>query len=117
VFSWNGEKYEYIADVGGALPRSLTGNDYAHIDADTIATKDGKYSINVSQEYNEIVYYDEMKLVTFDHEPGYSVVSPLMRDTLSNPSAFITVSDTPTHPLQSCVDMYGNNCLTDLRSY
>lgn len=117
VFTWNGEQYEYVADVGQTLPRDMSGVDYASIDSSKLVPKDGSYSVRVAQEYNEIVYYDEMALVTFDHAPGYDVASPIMRNARNKPERFVTVSDTPTHPLQSCVDMYGNDCFEDLVSY
>lgn len=115
VYTWDGDSYEYVADVGEMIARGTDGEDYAVIDEDKIAPKDDVYSIKISQEYNEIVYYDKLSLMEFEHEPGYTVVEPMLRsagrDTLT------TVSDTPTHPLLSCVDMYGNNCLDDLKAY
>ncbi len=117
VYTWDGEKYVYVADVGATLPRNTDGTDYAHIDASALAPKDGKYSIKVSQEYNEIVYYDEIGLLTFEHAPGYTVVNQLGRSVRNNPEEFVTISNTPTHPLLSCTDMYGNNCLDELKHY
>lgn len=79
VYTWNGEKYVFTTDVGQLLPKSLTGVDIAQIDSTSIAPKDGKYSMKITEEYNEVVYYDELALMTFDHQPGYTVVEPLNR--------------------------------------
>ncbi len=53
--------------------------------------------------------------MTFDHQPGYSVVEPL--DRTASIADLRTVSNTPTHPLVSCVDDTGSDCLENLRSY
>ena len=97
------------------MPKELDGVDIAQIDSKDIAPKEGKYSIKVSEEYNEIVYYDEMALMTFDHQPGYSVVEPL--DRTAGINDLRTVSNTPTNPLVSCTDESGNDCLENLSSY
>lgn len=117
VFSWDGSRYVFQADVGGTLPLDVDGTDYAHIDKDALVASGGKYLFKVSQEYNEIVYYDQLSLVLFDHAPGFSVVSPLTYDARNVVDGFVTVSDTPTHPLQSCTDAFGNDCLVALQAY
>ncbi len=115
VYTWNGSKYIYTDDVGGQLPRYTNAEDLAQIDKSALAPKDGKYSMKIAQEYNEIVYYDQLSLMTFDHQPGYSVVSPLFRNTTKDDLR--TISDTPTNTMQSCVDKYGNDCKDSLGSY
>lgn len=115
VYTWNGSKYTYVADVGRLVNRDTSGLDLAQIDSYNLAPKGDKYSMKIGEEYNEIVYYDELALMTFDHVPGYSVVSPL--DRVVKESDLRTVSNTPTNPLLSCADMYGNNCLDSLKSY
>ncbi|MEI7579196.1 MAG: GLUG motif-containing protein [bacterium] len=113
VYTWNGTKYQYISDVGRGLPRNITGDDYTQIDANQLVAKDGKYSLKISEEYNEIVYYDELALKTFDHEPGYRVLTSVLR---ANDGQYFTVSENPSNPLISCTDKFGNNCLDDLKA-
>jgi hypothetical protein len=115
VYTWDGDSYEYIADVGEMINRGTDGEDFAVIDADKIAPKGDVYSVNISQEYNEIVYYDKVSLMLFDHAPGYTVVEPLLRKV--NYDSLTTVSDTPSHPLRACADMYGNDCSDALKNY
>jgi The GLUG motif len=115
VYSWNGEKYVYTDDVGSILPKELDGVDVASIDSKDVTPKDGKYSFKIAEEYNEIVYYDELSLMTFDHQPGYSVVEPI--DRTAGVSELRTVNDTPTNPLISCTDDTGSDCLDNLKSY
>ena len=115
VYTWNGSKYKYVADVGQMILRSNSGLDLAAIDSQDLVPRDGKYSMKISEEYNEVVYYDELSLMTFDHQPGYTVVSPLNRDTQIKDLR--TISNTPTNPLIGCTDKYGNNCLDSLKDY
>lgn len=115
VYSWDGDSYEYVADVGEMINRGTDGEDFTVIDADKIAPKDDVYSINISQEYNEIVYYDKLSLMLFEHAPDYTVVEPMLRKV--NYDSLTTVSDIPSNPLLSCVDMYGNECLDELKDY
>lgn len=113
VFTWNGTEYEYVADVGRSLPRNTDGIDYTQIDSDQLVPSDDKYSVKISEEYNEIVYYDELELMTFDHEPGIRVLTSIDK---SLDGQFFTVDENPSNPLLSCTDMYGNNCLESLQS-
>jgi hypothetical protein len=115
VYTWDGDSYEYVADVGEMISRGTDGEDFTVIDSNKIAPKDDVYSINISQEYNEIVYYDKLSLMLFEHAPGYTVVEPMLRTV--NYDSLTTVSDTPSNPLLACQDMYGNNCLEDLKDY
>jgi parallel beta-helix repeat protein len=113
LFTWDGEGYDYVADVGRGIPRNVTGMDYVPVPSDSLVPKNGKYSINLSQEYNEIVYFDKMALMTFDHAAGYDVVTSLQRN---KEGQFFTIADEPSNPMQSCTDMYGNDCLEDLQA-
>jgi len=114
LFTWNGAKYEYVADVGRGLPRNTTGDDPVPVDNGSLVPKDGKYSVQVGAEYNEINYYDELALVTFDHAPGYQIATSPLRQDRDN---YFTVATSPSHPLLSCTDKYGHDCLDDLRSF
>jgi parallel beta-helix repeat protein len=113
LFTWNGDKYDYIADVGRGIPRNMVGTDYVSIPKDKMVAQGDNYNIKISQEYNEIVYYDELALTTLDHAPGIEVVTSLQRN---KEGEFFTIDDTPSNPLESCVDMYGHDCLEDLQA-
>ncbi len=113
VYTWNGSKYDFIGDVGRSLSRNVTGDDNLPIEGTRLLPKNGKYSVNVSQEYNEIVYYDELALKTFDHAPGYKIATSLQKNKSNE---FYTIKDNPTNPLISCTDRFGNNCLSSLNN-
>lgn len=113
LFTWNGEKYDYIADVGRGIPRNVIGEDYVGVPKGSLVPKAGKYSVKISEEYNEIVYFDKLALMTLDHAPGYEVVASLQRN---KDGQFFTIADTPSNPMQSCTDMYENDCTDDLKA-
>ncbi|MBW7953697.1 hypothetical protein H3C67_02835 [Candidatus Dojkabacteria bacterium] len=113
LYTWDGSDYTYMHDVGRGMPRNVVGDDYVQVDSSKLQPKDRKYSLKMAQEYNEIPFYDEAKLITFDHEPGYNIVTTPIRNNEGN---FFSVADNPSHPLQACTDKYGNNCLDDLAS-
>lgn len=113
VYTWNGEEYQYVADVGNPLFRFLHGVDNVSLPEGAIVPQDDIYSVKISQEYNEIVYYDELALTTIDHAVGYDAVIPLRRGQEDD---YTTISDTPSHSLVSCVDMYGNDCVDELQA-
>lgn len=112
VYTWNGSEYAYQSDVGRGIPRNNVGDDDAQLDGDSLAPKDGKYSMKISEEYDEIVYYDELALKTYDTTPGYRVLNSLVR---SARDTVYTVSDVPTSPAQSCVDIKGSDCLSQVQ--
>lgn len=111
LYSWNGQGYEYIHDVGRSMPRNVVGDDYTQLDGDELIPKEGEYSLKMNAEYNEISYYDEANLMTIDHAPGYSVVTTKIR---AHEGELYTFNNTPSNPLQSCTDKYGNDCLSQL---
>lgn len=113
MYAYNGEIYDYISDIGRGMPRNIVGNDLIALRSDQLAPDGDKYKIELSDEYNEIDYYDELYLTTYDHAPGYNIATSLGRST---PNEIYTISEAPTNPLQSCTDMYGNDCVDALAS-
>ncbi len=109
VYTWDGAKYTYAADVGHTIPINTKGNDSVAISNDILKPKDGVYNIKISQEYDEIVYYDELALKTYDTTPGYQVLPQL---EVAKQDTALTTSKNPTHPATSCVDMFNKNCLS-----
>ena len=77
IFSWNGEEFEFIADVLGVAPLGISdGNggyfdvrhdEYIQIAGEQLKPLDGRYEIRVTEELREIAYIDEMQLIVVDH--------------------------------------------------
>ena len=74
LFTWNGKKYEFIKDMlwrsALGMPLAIHGKDttysfsdaskeYLLIPGDKLKPKDGKYSIKITEELWEAVYFDK----------------------------------------------------------
>src|SRR6266446_5403435 len=77
LFVWNGERYEFVADMLGAgvvghwvgpgqrdVPRPV---EYIKIDSNAIREKDGKLSFRFMEPLEEAVYLDQVRLLAVDH--------------------------------------------------
>ena len=82
LFTWNGKKYEFIKDMlwrsALGMPLAINGKDtlysfsdaskeYLLIPGEKLKPKDGKYSIKITEELWEAVYFDKAALVAVDH--------------------------------------------------
>ncbi|HIE27757.1 TPA: CRTAC1 family protein, partial [Candidatus Poribacteria bacterium] len=77
LYVWDGRQYKFITDflditALGVLADEdtylmLESDEYVKIDANRIKSKDGLYPMQLTQELNEIVYLDELRLLAVDH--------------------------------------------------
>ncbi|MGA9510845.1 MAG: FG-GAP-like repeat-containing protein [Candidatus Sulfotelmatobacter sp.] len=83
LFVWNGERYEFVADMLGAgvvghwvgpnqrdTPRPV---EYIKINRNAIREKDGKLSFRFMEPLEEAVYLDEARLMAVDHPADLDV--------------------------------------------
>src|SRR5271165_5426861 len=83
LFVWNGERYEFVADMLGAgvvghwvgpgqrdIPRPV---EYIKIDRDAVRQKDGKLSFRFMEPLEEAVYLDQVRLLAIDHPADVDV--------------------------------------------
>ena len=83
LFVWNGERYEFVADMLGAgvvghwvgpnqrdIPRPV---EYIKIDRNAIREKDGKLSFRFMEPLEEAVYLDQTRLLAVDHPDDVDV--------------------------------------------
>ncbi len=88
LFTWNGEKYEFIKDMmwrsALGMPLAIHGADttYAFSDAskeyllipgEKLKPRNGRYSIKVTEELWEAVYFDKVGLTAVDHPDSIDV--------------------------------------------
>lgn len=83
VFVWNGEEFEFIADMLGAggIGFNLGRGEYYPprptekllIPADRIVAKDGRIVMKLGEPMEEICYFDVVRLETFDVPPGWQM--------------------------------------------
>ena len=83
LFSWNGERYEFIADaIGPAVVGHWVAPDTRNIsDVDELVkvegrqvrVKDGRVSFRFAEPMEEVIYLDQVKLFAIDHPDGTDV--------------------------------------------
>jgi tetratricopeptide (TPR) repeat protein len=82
LYVWNGKRYEFVKDMmwrsALGMPMGIMGkeNAYAFPDAsveylklpgDILVPKDGKYTLQITSELWETIYFDKIRLVAVDH--------------------------------------------------
>jgi Tfp pilus assembly protein PilF len=92
IFTWNGERFEFITDVLGVAPLGASAGDgqYFPVDHDefiqipgkSLVEKDGAYEIRITEELREVAYLDEIRLLAVDHP---AVVDVFTNDKFKGP--------------------------------
>ncbi|MFC2125492.1 FG-GAP-like repeat-containing protein [Bacteroidota bacterium] len=82
LYTWNGEKYVFVKDVmwrsALGMPMGIMGgtatyafadasDDYIKIPGELLKPKEGKYSLQITEELWETIYFDKVELVAVDH--------------------------------------------------
>ena len=88
LYTWNGDEYVFVKDImwrsalgmplgimGGATAYAFAdaSDDYLKIPGDLLRAKDGVYSIQVTDELWETIYFDKVELVAVDHPDSVEV--------------------------------------------
>ena len=91
LFTWNGNEYVFVKDVmwrsALGMPLGIMGgntayafpdasDDYIKIQGDLLKPKDGLFSIQLTSELWETMYYDKIELVAVDHPDSVDVFVP-----------------------------------------
>jgi len=127
LFVWNGERYEFVADMLGAgvvghwvgpgqrdIPRPV---EYIKIDRNAIREKAGKLSFRFMEPLEEAVYLDQARLLAVDHPADLDVYPN--EYFASNPPypEFKVVISHDARPPASASDEHGHNVLPDLLAH
>jgi len=82
LYTWNGEEYVFVKDImwrsALGMPLGIMGgtttygfadasDDYIKIPGEYLKEKDGFYSIQITSELWETIYFDKVKLMAVDH--------------------------------------------------
>ena len=127
LFVWNGERYEFVADMLGAgvvghwigpgqrdVPRPV---EYIKIDRNAIREKDGKLSFRFMEPLEEAVYLDQARVLAVDHPADLDVYPN--EYFASNPPypEFKVVVSRDARPPAGAWDEHGHNVLPDLLAH
>ena len=85
IFTWNGERFEFITDVLGVAPLGASSGDghyfpvdhdeYVSIPGESLQPRGGQYEIRVTEELREVSYLDQIKLIALDHPAALGIVT------------------------------------------
>ncbi|RME37534.1 MAG: VCBS repeat-containing protein, partial [Planctomycetota bacterium] len=84
LYAWDGARFRFVTDILGNAPIGLPLRRGVMLpaDADEIVTigpaevfppKDGAYTVVVTDEFREVLYLDQAKLIAVDHPPDVEV--------------------------------------------
>ncbi|RMH18709.1 MAG: CRTAC1 family protein, partial [Gemmatimonadetes bacterium] len=90
LYTWTGERFEFQKDImwksALGMPTGIQGNqgrrayapaaasvEYVRIPGDALAERDGRYTLQVTEELWETIYFDEVDLVAVDHPDDVDV--------------------------------------------
>ncbi len=91
LYTWNGEKFEFAKDIlwrsGLGMPLGIMGgntayafadasDDYIKISGDQLKSKQGLYSVQITSELWETIYFDKLQLVAVDHPDSVDIFVP-----------------------------------------
>jgi tetratricopeptide (TPR) repeat protein len=129
LFVWNGERYEFVADMLGAgvvghwigpgqrdVPRPV---EYIKIDRNAIREKGGKLSFRFMEPLEEAVYLDQVRVLAVDHPAGLEVYpNEYFASNPPYPEFKVVVSKgTDARPPAGAWDEHGHNVLPDLLAH
>jgi tetratricopeptide (TPR) repeat protein len=124
LFVWNGERYEFVADMLGAgvvghwvgpgqrdIPRPV---EYIKINRNAIREKNGQLSFRFMEPLEEAVYLDQVRLLAVDHPRDLDVYPN--EYFAANPPypEFKVVVSRGAKPPAGAWDDHGHNVLPDL---
>ncbi len=88
LYTWNGKEFEFVKDMlwrsALGMPLAINGKDttfafsdaseeYLLIPGEKLKAENGRYSIKITEELWEAVYFDKLELVAVDHPDSVDV--------------------------------------------
>ena len=77
LYTWNGNRYQFVTDfLGGCAIGYLLSpghyntpdtDEYIRIDSSQLKVRDGRYSLRINNQLEEVLYIDQAELLVLDH--------------------------------------------------
>jgi hypothetical protein len=117
LYTFDGHKYVFISDmynrgIIAVVNFPTQPQDYAKIERDQLQPNGSLYAMRVAQEYDEISYLDQIRLITVDHSPTVDVFPSLLK---GDGATIYTVSKDLAPP-KSATDQDGKDVLRQIGS-
>ncbi len=124
LYSWNGDRYEFVTDfLGGSAIGYLETpgqysipdtDEYVRIEGGKLAPKDGKYLLNLNNQLEEVIMFDQAQLLVVDHPEGTEIY-PNERLMPEPPfPEFRILSTRGASPPLSAIDQSGQDVLDQI---
>ncbi|MBS1796330.1 MAG: VCBS repeat-containing protein [Acidobacteria bacterium] len=125
LYVWNGREFEFVTDFlgGGEMANWESKGRYHYPDSDeyvrippgSLKAKDGFYELRVTNELEEVMYLDRVKLVAVEHDAGTEIYpnEGLGKSETGKETFYATAN---AHPPLAAADSKGADVLPKIRS-
>jgi len=121
LYTWAGERFEFVTDfLGGCAIGYLTApgqynfpdtDEYVRIEGSQLQPRNGKYLLNLANQLEEIIMFDQAQLLVVDHPAGTEIYpNERLMPAPPFPEFKIFTARAPQLPV-SAVDDSGNDVL------
>lgn len=118
IYAWNGERYEFIADSlctgplglyvgGGYFP--FDPDEYVRVRSEQIKPKDGYYEMMVREELREIIYLEQLELLSASHPDAKEIFVNERFTTPPFPEFKLIGRSDKARPVRRVIDSRGND--------
>ncbi|HLO58959.1 MAG TPA: FG-GAP-like repeat-containing protein [Bacteroidales bacterium] len=129
LYTWNGAEYGFAKDIlwrsALGMPLGIMGgttaygfadasDDYIRISGDQLKPRKGVYSVQVTSELWETIYFDELELIAADHPDSIDILIPEQFTPPPFPGKKVMQVAHPILPV-TAVDEQGNDMMPCLR--
>ena len=126
LYTWNGDEFVFAKDIiwrsALGMPLGIMGgiekyafpdasDDYIKIPGESLKPNKGTYSIQVTSELWETIYFDKVQLVAVDHPDSVDIFVPEQFSPPPFPGLKISQVKEKRHPV-SAKDSWGNDVLS-----
>ncbi len=127
LYAWNGLQYQFVTDFlgGSAVGYLVAPNQYESPDVDEYVKlagvkpepRDGRYSIKVNNQLEEVMFIDELRLLAVDHPEGVDIFpDEKLMPAPPYPGFKLFTTRHPRLPL-SAADDAGRDVLSRIREF
>ena len=106
LYAWNGERFEFLTDflgggeMGYRLAPGVVGDpdpvEYVRIAPGRLRPRDGRYELRVTNELEEVLYLDRLRLLAIDHPEDVLVFPDEGMTTPPKPERLLAARDPRT---------------------
>jgi tetratricopeptide (TPR) repeat protein len=106
LYAWNGQRFEFVTDFlgGGEMGYQVAPGVYSHPDPveyvriapGRLVPRDGRYELRVTNELEEVLYLDQLRLLAIDHPEDVLVFPDEGMTTPPKPERIVAARDPRT---------------------